>query len=274
MFNSKLDNLTIIIVTFRSRKVIFRNLLNIKNIKNIMILDNSNDLELKKAVRKKYKNIKFFTSRKNLGYAEGNNFLLKKTITDYVLILNPDCLVSENEILKAYNFIKLMKNKCAILGSSDEAKILKKSIFFSKEYYLCDYIKGFFMICDVKIIKKLNFFDSKFFLYLEEIDLCKRVRKKNFQVIGLKKIKIKHLAGKSSSNRREFQRLQNWHWMWSRFYYFNKHYGNLLSYIIFTPNLILSFLKTKIFKNNTKYNMRYHGLYNSMMKKKSFYRGK
>lgn len=275
MFNSKFNNLTILIVTYKSQKVIFKTLKNLKTLKNIFILDNSNDIQLKNKIKQKYKNINFFLSSKNLGYAGGNNLLLRKVKTDYVLILNPDCLVSASEILRTYKLMLNLKNlnsKCAIIGSDVEAEIVR-NLKLLKKYPVCKYVKGFFMLCDFKVLKKVKFFDEKFFLYLEEIDLCKRVIQAGYKIIAFKNLKIKHLAGKSSSDRAEYIKLQTWHWMWSKFYYSCKTKGNLISYFIFFHELMLIFFKKIFFRNKKKYNLKFQGLWNSMIKKQSFYRG-
>ena len=71
------NDVTIGIVTFKSEKVIFNCLKSIKNIKKIIIFDNSNDTQLKYKISKKYPNIKFIISKKNLGFGGGNNQILK-----------------------------------------------------------------------------------------------------------------------------------------------------------------------------------------------------
>ena len=72
-----------------------------------------------------------------------------------------------------------------------------------------------------------NYFDENFFMYLENDDLCKRVRKINENIYILPSSKIKHLGGKAVDmkfkNEVEFSR--NWHWAWSKFYFNKKHYG-------------------------------------------------
>ena len=54
-----IKDITVGIVTFRSEKVIFRCLKSLENIKNIIILDNSNDLILKEKIKKVYPHINF-----------------------------------------------------------------------------------------------------------------------------------------------------------------------------------------------------------------------
>ena len=69
-------DITVAIVSFKSEKVIFRCLKSIKKIKNIIIFDNSNDINLKNQISKRYPNIQFILSKKNLSYGSGNNQIL------------------------------------------------------------------------------------------------------------------------------------------------------------------------------------------------------
>ena len=83
-----------------------------------------------------------------------------------------------------------------------------------------DFVNGFSMLIKKS---KINYFDDSFFLYLEEIDLCKRVKQRKEKIFIIKNSKIKHLAAKSSNIGFEFDKCRNWHWMWSKVHYNTKH---------------------------------------------------
>ena len=78
------------------------------------------------------------------------------------------------------------------------------------------------MLVDIKKVRRAGKFDENFFLYLEEIDLCKRLIQKGFLICINKSAKINHLAAKSSNLGFEFEKCRNWHWMWSSFYFYKK----------------------------------------------------
>ena len=61
------SDIIISLVLFKSEKVVFQCLKSIKKVKKIIIFDNSNDIELKKAVINKYPNVKYILSKKNRG---------------------------------------------------------------------------------------------------------------------------------------------------------------------------------------------------------------
>ena len=88
----------------------------------------------------------------------------------------------------------------------------------------------------------LGGFDENFFLYFEEDDLCKRGNKKKMFSYKINNIYINHNIGTSVSLENEIQlkklkELTLWHFIWSKFYFYNKHYGKLISIIIFFQQL-------------------------------------
>ena len=72
-----------------------------------------------------------------------------------------------------------------------------------------------------------NYFDENFFMYLENDDLCKRITEINEDILIIPNSKIKHLGGKGVNEKLkdEIELSRNWHWIWSKFYFNQKHYG-------------------------------------------------
>ena len=60
-----------------------------------MYVENSNNQEFKKKLKKNIQNIECFNTGKNLGMGSGNNFGIKKSKTKYVMILNPDTVLKK-----------------------------------------------------------------------------------------------------------------------------------------------------------------------------------
>ena len=125
-----------------------------------------------------------------------------------------------------------------------------------------------------------NFFDENYFLYFEEIDLCKRVIQQGGKIFLNSKIIIDHEGASSVNSIKNFEleKSRNWHWMWSTFYYHKKHKGFLIAFLIILPKLLSSFLKIifyKLISNKEKkdiYFCRMSGIFNSILGKKSWYR--
>ena len=277
-------DITVGIVTFNSEKVIFECLKSIKRIKKIIIFDNSNDQKLKQKISLKYPKIKFVLSKKNIGYGSGNNKIINLCETKYLFILNPDTVLKKNcedQLLKTLNQnIKDLSILAPIsndinYGFFDEFKNSN-----TKNNFKVDYVKGFAMLVDIKKIKNIGKFDENFFLYLEEIDLCKRLAEKGYSVYINQIAKINHLAAKSSNLGLEFEKCRNWHWMWSQVYFKKKYNNKFLVNLEFSLLLVLQILKILFYtlkfdkKEMISKTMRYLGTLNALAGKKSWYRPK
>ena len=132
------------------------------------------------------------------------------------------------------------------------------------------------MLFNILKFKDKNFFDENFFLYLENDDLCLRVKQKNEFIYIVKNSLINHKGGIGSDGSLEY--LRNWHWMWSKFYFNKKHYGFFSAILKTFYNLISAcfkfFIYSMIFNSHKKrfYKMRICGIYSSILGKKSSYR--
>ena len=277
------NQITVGIVTFKSEKVIFNCLKSIKKIKKIIILDNSNDKVLKKKIEKKYPKITILLSKKNLGYGAGNNKIIKKSKTPFVFILSPDVILKKNCEENLLKSIKKLKYNFSILSPTTKTKnygFSKKEIFSKNQLCKVDYVYGFAILMNKIKIKRVGLFDENFFLYTEDIDLCKRLRAVGQNIYINKEAKVLHLATKSTSIGFEFEKCRNWHWMWSQVYFAKKHSNNFLINFKFILLLFLQLIKIIIYiillnkKETINKIMRFSGILNSLLGRSSWYRPK
>ena len=277
------NQITIGIVTYKSEKVIFKCLKSIKKIKKIIIFDNSNDSNLKKKILIKYPNVKIYLSKKNLGYGHGNNIILKKSKTPFVFILSPDVILNNNCEKNLLVSTKLLDKNFSILSPMSNDKNYGIKINQNNNdnnHFEVDYVKGFAMLINKKKIIKIGMFDKRIFLYLEEIDLCKRLRLANEKIYVSKLSKVKHLGAKSSNIGFEYEKCRNWHWMWSKVYFQKKFSNNFFINLKFFALLIVQIFKILFYlitfnlNKKTLYIMRFSGTYNSLLNKNSWYRPK
>ena len=141
-------------------------------------------------------------------------------------------------------------------------------------------VKGFAMFLNLYQFKDIGFFDENFFIYLEEIDLCKRLKSNGKTIYLNKNLEINHIGGSShnQSINLEMELSRNWHWMWSTFYFNKKHYGYFIALIKilgkFFSSVIKMFYYSLIFNKRKRkiYFQRFSGLFNSISGKKSWYR--
>ena len=279
----EINNVTFIIVCFKSENVIYSCLNSLpKNSKKIVI-ENSKNIKLKKEIELKYDNIEVVIND-NLGMGASNNIGILRSDTEFVYILNPDTKFHEKTFENLVQAANTIEDFAIIspLCSDDRFpnyKIFKKKNFINNDIIEVDVVDGFSMLLNKKKFNKF-FFDENIFLYLENDDICLRAKKDNQKIYIVKNALIDHM-GASSSNIKDinkFEYLRNWHWMWSKFYFNKKHSGFLISTIKIFPSFISATIKYIIylilFKNHKKniYKMRLLGIISAFIGKKSFYR--
>ena len=183
----------------------------------INILDNnSGDDSTNLAKKYKSQKVNFYYSDKNLGFGGGHNFLAKKYIFKYILILNPDLkFIQKNTIKRLFSKIK-NDEKIKVIGPKlltqeekpqrwdhgqlDEllAKITNR---IGHSYWRnlnksskVAWVSGAFLMIEKAVHDKIGGFDENFFLYKEEEDLCLRVRKTGGEVWYSPEVKIMHIG--------------------------------------------------------------------------------
>ena len=279
-----LNNITFIIVSFKSEKIIDDCLKSLPKNSKIIVIENSNNYNLKKSLELKYDNIEVLISENN-GMGASNNLGILKSETKFAYVLNPDVKFKkdtfENLIAAA---IKITDFAILTPINSDikfpNFKILKQNKNINDSIISVDSIDGFSMLINKEKFINQKFFDENIFLYLENDDLCKRVKKNGQKIFVIKNSIVDHKGSSSSSikNDPEFEYLRNWHWMWSKYYYNKKHYGMLIALIKIFFNLVSAIFKYVFYSltlNNYKKNifkMRISGIINSILGNKSKYR--
>ena len=274
-----LNQITFIIVTYKSESIIHDCLSSLPNESKKIVIENSSNINLERELKTKYDNIEVVLS-KNIGMGAGNNIGLKRCKTEYAYVLNPDTKLNNETIhnlLKSLNKIKDFTLASAI---NDNPKIPNYKFYEAseenEEFLSVDTIDGFSMFFNLKKFTDNNFFDENFFLYLENDDLCLRIKKNGGNIYVVKNSIINHKGSISKNNNLEY--LRNWHWMWSKFYFNKKHFGLVNAYIKTIPNLISAILKfilySLLFNSHKKkiYKMRILGLFNSMLGNRSYFR--
>ncbi len=293
--SNNFSDLTIVIVTYKTNiDILEKCLSSIDPSIKIIIVENSSKFINKDQISNKYKNVSIFCSGENIGYGRGNNYGLQKVDTKYALILNPDIICEKNyfENLKSYLDNKL---DFSILGSQYlDNETYAPAGFFDKNLSLkdadsiqnlniskVDWVVGCSMLLNLKKFKSKSVFDENFFLFFEEFDLCKSLKKNGENVYSSSKLIVNHFGFKSSTDLTkeiDLIKLRNWHYMWSYFYYHKKNEGYLKALKVSFGKLLRSLFKTILFtlilnkKKRVNYLYRFLGLLNSMIGNKSFFR--
>ncbi len=278
----KNKDITAVITSFRSENKILNCIKSLGRDLKIIVIENSNDKNLKTKLEEENSNLECILSEKNLGYAKGNNLGLSLVKTQYALIINPDAEVQRKALDNFFLAARENPNFAIIGPYIQETKNNISSEEIKKGSYPVQSVKGFAMFLNLKEFEDLGFFDENFFIYFEEIDLCKRLIKNNKKIFLDTNIQIYHAGGTSheESINYEMEKSRNWHWMWSTFYFHYKHYGYVIALIKILPKFLSAMIKTiyfKIISNNKKkdiYYCRFEGILNSILMRKSWYRPK
>ena len=296
-----LKDLTVIIVTYNTTQKIILDCLNsISKEVSILIVENSNSFINENLIITKFPNVNIVCTGENLGYGKGNNFGINRVKTDYVLILNPDVVCDNNFFLNILSVIDEAKDFTIIGCQYLSDDVFMPAGFFEKnnnDNFVKDFksnniksitevewVTGCSMLINLKKFNNREIFDKNFFLYFEEFDLCKSIKKTNGKIYTSNKLKINHLGFKSSLNEDEIENLKtmnikDWHFMWSSFYFYKKNYNFFYALFKLSGKLFKSFIKMIYFSvtfqksNKNKYLYRFLGLLNSMIGNPSNYRG-
>ena len=274
-------NITFVIVSFRSGHIIEKCIKSIDPHIKIIIVENSHNTYIKDYLENKFLNVEVVIAKENLGYGKGNNLGISKVKTQYAFILNPDAILGENCLAELYKAQLSLQDNFVILAPNllnNYGYFSKHNNNFKKEILEVDYVKGFAMLINLKKINLKGLFDENFFLFLEEIDLCKRIKQSGGKIFVIQNSKIHHLGKQASENILNIELCRNWHWMWSLFYYNYKHFGIITAYRVAIIRFFSSIFKlffSFVFFNKKKILIHYYrinGLFNAFLRRPSWLR--
>ena len=156
------QNLSIVIVTLKSEKIIHECIETIDQNIPIIVVENSNNYKFKEEIESKYKNLNCVITEKNLGMGAANNIGIKLANTDYVYILNPDVKLEKNTLENLFLASKKIPNFSIISPIHSDHKLpnWKKNIkkdFDNSHPFEVETVDGFSML-----LSKKNFIDTYF----------------------------------------------------------------------------------------------------------------
>lgn len=222
--------------------------LNKSNFKiEIIVVDNNSlNQEQKKVLKNSFDQVKFIFNKKNLGFGRGANCGVKKSQYQNLLILNPDILLNDNDLIKYFSQFE-KSNLDAVSPQPKLANyqkplptffsLLAEFTIFKKILSLKNFnsitLTGGCLLIKKNVFSKISGFDNDFFLWFEDSDLTKRLLDNKFK-IGFLPINIRHLGGVSfeKMNNREKNKI----FFSSLIIYSKKHlsiFSQILAYYLF-----------------------------------------
>lgn len=277
-----IKSLSIVIVTYNSLGYIAECIGSIykyppKDDHEIIIVDNASTDGTVKFIREKYPDIQLMANPENRGFATANNQAIDASHSEYIMLINSDCEVYKDsmDILSTYlgNNPKVAITGPRILNSDGSIQYSCRTFpsFFgaavhtllaniypnnpvSRKYKLMDvkrdqpfkvdWVSGSCMLIRRKALDDTGPFDEKYFMYVEDTDICYRMWQNGWEVHYMPHSEVlHHIAGSSRAKRskektskkaaiRASYRMQR-----SVFYFFWKNYKRT-SRILLIPFII------------------------------------
>jgi len=256
-----LVKLSIIIVNYNSSAFLKRCLTSLYQSNpttpfEVLVVDNSSSDNSVEMVRRDFPQVALIENRENIGFARANNQALQRCQGELVLFLNPDTMLLTGSV-DALVEVMQRENRVGILGCRllNEHGTLQLSWgkivnltnefwqrFISRRYekgnrlikqYLQrksrhahhpHWVTGACMLARRVALEEVGHFDQNFFMFLEDVDLCHRIRKKEWEILYTPSAEVIHLRGKSMETNRAGALKA---YRKSQLYFYRKHYGRV-----------------------------------------------
>ncbi len=230
----------------------------------VIVVDNASVDGTAQEVATSHPWVRSLPSTVNLGFAAGNNLAAKHAIGRYLLLLNPDAIPARGALAQGIALMDAhpeaglaggeLLNMDGVRQPSarmfptlrDEiftmsglaGKYPRSKIFARLDRHWADpeqdaavdWIPGAFVFLPTKLFNALGGFDERFFMYYEEVDLCRRLHRSGYSVLYWPSLKATHIGGasaktvKSERVSRAGSQLESWR-MRSALLYYRKQHG-------------------------------------------------
>jgi GT2 family glycosyltransferase len=263
-------DLSIVIVSFNTRDVLRECLQSVERETSgfsveVFVVDNNSSDGSPEMVEREFPHIRLFRSQVNLGFASANNVALEVAGGRYIVLLNSDAFLEPSSLALAVQHMdrqpsvglagaRLVGRDYSWQPSARMFPSLRTDFFvytglagkFPKSRLFgsfdrtwadpllpaeVDWVPGAFSIIRAEALSKAGPFDPEFFLYSEEVDLCRRIRNAGFEIWYWPDIVVIHIGGESSRQVKSLEmsstgaQLVLWR-MRSTLLYYRKHHGS------------------------------------------------
>lgn len=237
----------------------------------VYVVDNASTDGSCHMIENEFPQVKIIRNKDNVGFGKANNIAMRKSEAKYVFLLNSDTILLNNAVKIFFDYMEKEENKKVVVCGGTLYSTEKQPVptyghfpsmglyifrfglykifpkYYEKHYNLCvakkieepievDYIIGADFFARKSVMDEMDYFDEKFFMYMEEVDLCKRIKKK-YNIKAIPDAEIIHINCGSTENNIHRWEIQ----MKSLFIYLRNHYSKL--YVSFVKAIhILKYL--------------------------------
>lgn len=275
-------DLSIVILNWNVRDLLERCLASIKSDRftlEAIVVDNASSDDSVAMVRSKYPDVRVIANETNLGFTGGNNRGLEVARGRYVMVLNPDTEMIGDAIDRLIDYLdaradvgaigpQLLNPDRSIQPSRRRFPTLATGFFEStwlqglapknivKHFYMddvspdmaqeVDWVTGACTVFRRSVLDQVGVYDDKnFFMYSEEVDLCRRIKTAGWKIVYLPEAKVIHYIGQSSD---QVVAARHLYFQTSKVHYFRKHHGRFKAALI-RGFLLLSYLWQIVFES-------------------------
>lgn len=234
--------ITIVIVNYNSGEYLSRAVMSAVEYtsSNIVVVDNhSTDDSIEMARRNvNSRRVEWILNSENLGFAKANNQVLRRGTADFFLLMNPDCILSNDAAGQLAEYLKSNAEvgmaSCRILNedgtvqstcrrrfptpASAAARILMLDKLFPDNDRFRDFdygssakdsdpieyveaVSGAFLMIRRETLNDIGLLDESYFMHCEDLDWCKRAQDAGWKTAFLPASSVIHIKGVSSSSR-------------------------------------------------------------------------
>ena len=249
-----MPSISVIIVTHNSADVIsgcldsFREWIGKKDVIELILIDNASRDGTPNILKEKYPGLKLVENTVNRGFAAAVNQGIALAKFEYVMLLNPDTELQEGFLANLIAYLDRADHPavigCRLLDLQGTPQIscwkdpslrtLVLEMFLPYHISLplvteqplrtgeVSAVSGAAMVLPRALAGELSGFDEGFFMYLEDLDFCKRAKKAGYLTGFLEEARVKHIGGKSSSGNLNMFFVNYYS---SKLRYFRKHFS-------------------------------------------------
>ena len=261
------NDITIVIVLYHETyDLIFKTLNHLNNFKKI-IIDNSNNINLKKKIEDNFNIEEYILNKKNNGFSAGHNQGIRLSSTKYTMLLGPDCIIKEKDILNLKDVL-LKNEKCLIVAATSYDNKMNltytggllpengdKDIVLNLSGDVC--VQSVLAACmffeTKKLINQKLIFDEFFFLYFSDDDLCRRISGAGNYIIQSFNSKCIHQHGNIKIKNMFIKKfIREYNFTFDKFYYhlkINNHKKVILTFEKKIPSYFIKLILKIIFLN-------------------------
>ncbi len=226
----------------------------------VIIVDNKSEDETINKLEERFSKFRFVHNSINGGFANGCNLGSKNASGEFFLFLNPDTVASESAIEQLLNVAKQNRSygivSCRQVNERGKESVasgpfpqlfnltgLQRSISkiltphtssLTPDITFPDWISGSVVMIRSELFWKIDGFDEDFWMYFEDVDICRRVRNNQMEIAFCNNITIEHNHGGSSRINLKTASLTKTEVHISRHVYISKHNRGFIKFTIQT----------------------------------------